>query len=145
MCYIYMHRVAPEELMSLASEIWHDKNNIVCVLFIRKLPPPKTSHWVFFQGIHLDFHFPVHNVEAGVPQFIHKVTPELEEAAGFAYFLQRPNNLYGDQRDLWPCLTVQRGLRKKRMKRMTTRVRVGCGSSVWRLETSCVVPTWARG
>lgn len=44
MCYIYMHRVAHEELMTLASEIRHDRNNIVCVLFIRKFPPPKTSH-----------------------------------------------------------------------------------------------------
>lgn len=131
-----MHRVAHEELMTLASEIRHDRNNIVCVLFIRKFPPPKTSHWVFCQGIHLDFHFPVHNVGAGVPQFIHKATPELEEAAGFPYFPERPNNLRGDQCDLWPCLTVQRGLRKKGMKRMTAGGRAGCRS---RVETKNIV------
>lgn len=62
----------------------------------------------------MDFHFPVRNVGTGVPQFIHKVTPELEEAAGFPYFLQRPNNLRRDQCDLWPCLTVQKGPQKER-------------------------------
>lgn len=116
-CVTCMHRVAPKEVVTLASEIWHDKNDdILHVSFIKKFPcspnPQKTGHWASWQGIHLGFHFPIHNAEAGVSWFIHKVTPELEEAAGFPYFPQSPNSLHGDQCGLWPCLTAQEGSRK---------------------------------